>query len=392
LPSAGVNVHDLEDVPLPVARYYVRTTDAAGGVHIRLSPFDPRVLDIKFFDQNGQDISKNTERKIENLYFREDFRRVYLDDVGSIQYAPEAKKRYTSAFLRALDLEALRKRRYRVVVDYSHGASVDVMATIFNAIGADVIALNATRDPARFSRTGEEFGRDIQVLGQITGALKADLGVRIDTGGERIYVVDENGNLLDGGKLLAAMTDLVLRKRPGGVVATPVTAPSIVDKIAKRLKGTIVHTKVMPQALTNAALAPGVVMVGNDTGSFVFPELHPAVDGMFATMKLLESLARENTQLSEVVNQLPPYHLVRTQVNCPWEYKGKVMRILSEQYRERGEEPIDGVKIDQGSEGWVLILPDADRPLFHVMAESRTREGAQALADKYARVVSGLQH
>ena len=84
LPSAGINVWDLEAVPLPVARYYVRTTDAVGGVHVRLSPFDPRTVDIKFFDQKGQDISKNTERKIENLFFREDFRRVYLDDIGSI--------------------------------------------------------------------------------------------------------------------------------------------------------------------------------------------------------------------------------------------------------------------------------------------------------------------
>ena len=390
LPSAGINVHDLEDVPLPVARYYVRTTDAAGGVHIRLSPFDPRVLDIKFFDQNGQDISKNTERKIENLFFREDFRRVYLDDIGSIQYAPEAKKRYTDAFLRALDLEALRKRRYRVVMDYGHGASVDVMAPIFNEIGADVIALNATRDPARYSRTGEEFERDIQVLASITGALQADLGIRIDTGGERMYVVDDRGELLDGGKLLAAMIELTLRQRPGGVVAAPVTAPSVIEQVAKKHDGAIVYTKVMPQALTSAAVAAGVVMVGNDTGSFVFPELHPSFDAMFATMKLLESLARENTKLSQVVHQLPPYHLIRTQVNCPWEYKGKVMRILSEQYRE--EEPIDGVKIDLGGDGWVLVLPDADRPLFHVLAESRSKESAQALADKYARVVSGLQH
>ena len=93
LPSAGICTSPtwrLPPRPVP-ARYYVRTTDAAGGVHIRLSPFDPRMLDIKFFDPNGQDISKNTERKIENLFFREDFRRVYLDDIGSIQYAPEAK-------------------------------------------------------------------------------------------------------------------------------------------------------------------------------------------------------------------------------------------------------------------------------------------------------------
>ena len=89
-------------------------------------------------------------------------------------------------------------------------------------------------------------------------------------------------------------------------------------------------------------------MVGDGNGGFVFPELHPAFDGMFALMKLLESLARYETKLSEVVTQLPPYHLIRTQVNCPWEYKGKVMRMLSEQYREQRRQPIDGVKIDLG--------------------------------------------
>jgi mannose-1-phosphate guanylyltransferase/phosphomannomutase len=134
-----------------------------------------------------------------------------------------------------------------------------------------------------------------------------------------------------------------------------------------------------------------MVLVGDGAGGFVFPEFHPAFDGMYSMVKLLEALARFDTKLSEVVNQLPPYHLIRTQVNCPWEYKGKVMRILSEQYRERREEPIDGVKIDLGEE-WVLVLPDADRPLFHVLAESQSRDSAQALADKYARVVSGLQH
>src|SRR5579863_10467901 len=136
LPSAGVNVSDLETVPLPVARYYVRTTEAAGGVHIRLSPFDPRTVDIKFFDEHGLDISKNAERKIENLFFREDFRRVYLDDIGNIAYAQNVIGRYTAAFLRTLDLDLMRKRHYRLVVDYAHGASVDVMASVFNEIGA----------------------------------------------------------------------------------------------------------------------------------------------------------------------------------------------------------------------------------------------------------------
>jgi mannose-1-phosphate guanylyltransferase/phosphomannomutase len=115
--------------------------------------------------------------------------------------------------------------------------------------------------------------------------------------------------------------------------------------------------------MMTAAGRDGVVLVGDGAGSYVFPELQPAFDGMLATVKLLELLATFQMRLSEVVDDLPAYYMSRTTVNCPWEHKGKVMRILSEQYRERRAKPIDGIKIDLGKE-WVLVLPDADRPLF----------------------------
>ena len=136
-------------------------------------------------------------------------------------------ERYRSEFVKHLDLNMMRKQQFRLVVDYAQGASVDVMADIFNKIGADVIALNATRDPNRYSRTPEEFERDMQVLASITGTLKADLGVRIDTAGERIYVVDERGEQLDGGRLLAAMAELMLRQHNGADVAAP---PAVVNR------------------------------------------------------------------------------------------------------------------------------------------------------------------
>src|SRR5207247_11318403 len=81
LPSAGVNVHDINQVPIPVARYIIRHTDAVGGIHVHLSPHDKRVIDIKLFDQYGLDINKTTERKLDNLFFSEDFLCVDVDEV-----------------------------------------------------------------------------------------------------------------------------------------------------------------------------------------------------------------------------------------------------------------------------------------------------------------------
>ncbi len=392
LPSAGVNVHDINQVPIPVARYIIRNTDAVGGIHVRLSPHDKRVIDIKFFDQYGLDINKTTERKLENLFFREDFRRVDVDEVGAIEVLENAEvlSRYLEGFAKVVDHEVVRKRKFQLVVDYANGSTIQLLPGIFNRLGCDLVALNTSMDEARSVRSVDEIEKDMQRLATITAGLDADTGIRIDQGGENIAVVDDRGRVLDGTRMLAVMTSLILRQNRGATVAAPVNAPSALQHIAKRYEGNIQHTKVLRHALMSAAGRDGVVLVGDGQGGFIFPSLHPVFDGMLAIAKLLELLATFQMRLSEVVDDLPTYYLSSTQVTCPWEHKGKVMRILSEQYRERRSKPIDGIKIDLGKE-WVLVLPDADRPLFHVFAESVSSDQAQALAEKYARVVSGLQ-
>lgn len=392
MPSAGVDVHDINQVPIPVARYFIRSTNAVGGVHVRVSPYDKRTVDIKFFDHQGLDINKTTERKIENLFFREDFRRVYVDDIGAIEVLQNSEviNRYLKGFMKVVDDALIRERKFQLVVDYAHGSSNQLLPEIFSRLGCEVIVLNPGMDEKRLTRTMDEIGEDLQRLATITGTLNTDLGIRIDTSGERISVVDDKGRILDGTQMLVAMTSLCLRKHRNGIVAAPVTAPSALQQIAKLYEGSIQHTRVLPHALMTAAGRDGVVLVGDGIGGFVFPTFQPAFDGMLAIAKLLELLATFQVRLSEVVDDLPAYYMSRTMVVCPWEHKGKVMRILSEQYREKRSKPIDGIKIDLGNE-WVLLLPDADRPLFHVIAESISTDQAQALAEKYARVVSGLQ-
>jgi mannose-1-phosphate guanylyltransferase / phosphomannomutase len=392
LPSAGINVHDINQVPLPVARYYIRTTEAGGGVHVSMSPVDRRVVEIKIFDQNGLDINKTTERKIENLYFREDFRRVYLDEIGAIDVLNnnDVVGHYLDGYNRVVDYDVVRKRKFQLVVDYAHGSTIDMLSKILSDLGCEVIVLNSGAEEAATARTPDELSKDMQRLATISSALNTDMGIRIDPSGERISVIDDRGRILDGMKLLSVMTSLFLRRHRGGTIAAPVTAPSALQHIATRYDGFVQQTKVLPHALMTAAGREGVVLVGDGSGQFAFPELHPAFDGLLAIAKLLELLAVFNMRLSEVVDDLPAYYMSSARVSCPWESKGKVMRILSEQYRERRSKPIDGIKIDLGKE-WVLILPDADSPFFHIFAESVSTEQAQALAEKYARVVSGLQ-
>ncbi|MBI3979777.1 MAG: mannose-1-phosphate guanyltransferase [Chloroflexi bacterium] len=393
LPSAGVDVLDIKSAPIPVARYVTRVSGAVGGVHVRLSPFDARVVDIKFFDAQGLDIDKQTERKIENTYFREDYRRVYLDEVGRISDTPGMVDLYAGGFSKALDLAGLARSRFnrKLIVDYANASSSAILPGLLNQMGVDVVSLNAGLDESQLARPSEEVAQAMQELAAIASVLKAGIGVRVDAGGERIAVVDDRGEIVPPFTVLAALAELVLAERPGGTIVVPVSAPHIFEQIAQKHGGQVVRTRVNAADLMAAAARDGVAIAGDGDGGVVFPELHPAIDGLFAVAKAVELLARQQVRLSAVVAELPRYFLTRGRVPCPWETKGKVMRLLSEQYRDRRVRQIDGVKIEMGRE-WVLVLPDADRPLFHIIAESTSMEGAHALMDKYSRLVSGLQH
>jgi mannose-1-phosphate guanylyltransferase/phosphomannomutase len=391
LPSAGVNVLDLRSVPIPVARHYTRASDAAGGVHVRLSPHDNRVVDIRFMDSRGLTLSKSAERDIERVFFREDFRRVYLDEIGTIEYAPAVIERYEDDFMAALDVDAIRGARLPIVVDYANAPTALVLPLILSQLQCQVVALNASIDEDKMSIRQDEFDRSLQQLALISQAVQARLGARLDVGGEKLFLIDDGGKVVPPVTALAAMASLALKANGGGAIAVPLNMPTIFEEIALRHKGTVERTRVDLQDLMATASKGKVLIAGDGSGNLIFPRLHPGADAIFALAKLLEYLVTQNVSLSQVIAELPPYHMAERRVSCPWESKGTVMRLLNEQYKPTRKGQIDGTRIEVGKD-WVLVLPDPDEPYIRVFAESGSGPQAQDLADKYARVVEGLQH
>jgi mannose-1-phosphate guanylyltransferase/phosphomannomutase len=187
------------------------------------------------------------------------------------------------------------------------------------------------------------------------------------------------------------MATLALRARLGGTIVVPVHMPNIFERIAGELGGKVLRCKVDSHDLMNMAARDGVVMAADGMGNYVFPEFQPTIDGLVATVKLLEFLAAQRTTLADVVAGLPPFHVSQSEVSCPWEAKGKVMRLLNQQYKDRRADLIDGIKILLGEGEWVLILPDPDFPKFHIYAEAQTEGEAQDLVGRYVRIVEGLR-
>ncbi len=390
LPSAGVNVWDLGSQPIPVARYYTKICEAKGGMHIRLSPFDKRVVDIRFMDREGHNLSKNSERTIERIFFREDFRRVYLDDIGSIDYAEQVTERYIEDFLNYLKTEVIQETLFNLVIDFADVPISNVLPIILDKLDCNVIALNANIDKTKTSLEGKHRKKTLKQMQLITTALGAHLGARLVPGGEKISFIDDRGNLLNGVIACAVMAELVMRDMPGSKIAVPVDMPNLFEKIAERHDGQIIRAEIEPEALIKAIYNKDVMMAGNGRGNFIFPDFQCAVDGMMALAKMLEFLATQKVSLSDIILNLPTYYMAERRVSCAWEAKPKVMRLIHEKFESYTNQMSHGIKIDLGANKWALIVPDPEQPYFRINTEADSQIEAEALADDYAQVIERI--
>jgi mannose-1-phosphate guanylyltransferase/phosphomannomutase len=382
LNAGGINVVDVELASVPVTRFVVRRPYAAGGVTVRLVEGDPQSVILRFFDDNGLDLSEDQQRKIERLFGREDFRQVLPSEIGDIEFPPRALEHYASAINEQVDLAVFKQRRFKIVIDYSFGATALAMPSVLAKLSAEVLALNpytSTVGVMEFDRLSAAAN-----VARIVEASGADLGAVIAPDGERLVLVDGRGRVLDDTQAALTFVDLVGGRSDGDRVAVPVTATDRVQDLAERHGLTVQHTKVTNAALMEAATERGVGFALNMAGGYILPGFLPAFDGAAALVKLLELLAADQRELADVVDALPTVHQVHDTVVTPWEQKGTVMRTLMERSGEHELELIDGVKV-RHTDGWALALPDPEEPVTHIWAEAATGGRAKELAQEYGR-------
>jgi len=380
--SAGVDVHDLRVTPIPVVRYEMGVRGAVAGVHVRKSPYDPELIDIKFFDERGLDISASREKGIERLFFREDFRRAKIEGTGTLSFPEYDVEYYQEGILGFIKQDAIRARAPKVVIDYSYGSAATIFPAVLGKLGCEVISLNAYMDETKITKTAEEFQRSLKQLCEIVRILGADLGIMLDTGAEKLFLVDDKGDLIPDELALAVVALLVARTQPPGIIGAPITASAVLEELVAPQGFKVQRTKIAPRALMETAAQEGKVFVGDAFGGFIFPRFQPAFDSMLGTLKILEMLALSDLTLHEAIRHIPKRVTTREQVPCPWEMKGTLMRTLIEATKDQEVELLDGVKIQLGSD-WAAIYPDQDKPFFHILAEASSRTRAEQIVGTY---------
>ncbi len=379
--SAGVNIDDLEAATVPVTRHQVRSASSIGGVTVRLAPDDPQSVVIRFFDERGLDIDESTQRRVERLYQREEFRRALTPDMGEIGFPGRALEHYTSVLVESLEggptgVTEIASAGFKLVLDYSFGTTSFVMPNVLAKLGAEVLVVNP------YASTSAVVGNDREIsarrVADLVTASGAHLGAVFDPGGELLTLVDDEGKVLTNNEaLLIFLTLVTANAAPGSRVCLPVAVPLAAERICNEQGIEILWTKLSPAHLMEASTTPGVVFGASQNGGFIFPAFLPAFDAIGALVNLLGLLVKSGARLSKLTAGLVPIHIAHQSVVTPWDQKGTIMRTLVERSSRRDIILVDGVKLTE-DDGWTLILPDPEEPLTHIWAEASTEAAASS--------------
>jgi mannose-1-phosphate guanylyltransferase/phosphomannomutase len=379
--AAGVHVEDLEVATVPVTRFQVRSGSSLGGVTVRLVEGDSQSVVLRFFDQDGIDVAEATQRKIERLYHREEFRRALASDIGEIEFPPRTLELYTAALIDTVDIELVADTGFKIVLDYSFGTTSFVMPNVLSKLGAEVLAVNPyASTSAVVSADRRAAAANVARLVQASGA---HLGAVMDPGGERLTLVDDEGRVLSDDEALLLLVGLVVGDRPGAGVALPVAAPGAAERMAARAGSKVVWTKLSATHLMEVAGSGAVGFAASQFGGYIFPAFLPAFDAVATLVHLLALLARSGQRMGKLTAELDPVHIAHEEVVTPWEQKGTIMRRTLERAKGRTTVLVDGVKVLE-HDGWSLVVPDPEEPITHVWAEAPSEAAARARAQEQA--------
>lgn len=369
LMSAGCEVYDCGVQLGAMTRFAIRFYNLDGGVHIcAVREDDGCYIKIDIMDEDGCDIGTKLQRKVENLFEREDFTRAEGDDVKKIVGVQNYKEFYI-----------------RDILKRSTGKPVEqkILVNIQNKTGAEIINRICTEIDAQAVTTEEDIGSlgsdKLRTFADRVREERFLFGAVLDDECENVVLIDENGNILDKNSVLALDIIVAMESGTGADIVLPVSAPQSLTRLARKRGKNVIYTKI-----DTTDFMRGVAAKGGEE-QFV---LH--FDGVGALLRLLVYLSESGRTLSNLLEETERYFMTGRRVPCRAERKGSVIKELTDSFSTYEKDLTDGVKIFD-DKGWVLVVPDTSAPLMHVISEGVSAEMADELAADMTEKIKKLE-
>ncbi len=309
LAAVGFDVRQIGPMPTPAIAFLTEDLRCDAGIMISASHNSYEDNGIKFFDKRGNKLNESIEAEIEAIYYDDDLIRENQAthmDIGQTKRIDDVIGRYIVHIKNSLP-KSMTLHGLRVVLDVANGAAYKVAPTVFSELGADVIMMN-----------DEPNGRNIndgcgalhpERLGLEVRRMRADIGFAFDGDADRIVVVDEKGEIIDGDKLLAVLACHLKQEDKlanSGVVATVMSNQALEDFLTKK-KIKLYRCNVGDKFVLEVMQKEGLNFGGEQSGHVILRDYAKTGDALAAALQVVAFVLKSNKKPSELLNPFDLY-------------------------------------------------------------------------------------
>lgn len=374
LSAAGVDIRLLGPMPTPGIAYLTKSTRARGGIVISASHNPYYDNGIKFFSSNGLKLPDEIELEIEEE-LDHPLKTVYSRHLGKAMRMADAGRRYIEFCKSKVDSDS-HFNQLKVVLDCAHGATYSIAPKIFEELGMTVINIGAEPDGLNIN---EECGATKpELLREMVLDEKADLGVALDGDGDRLILVDADGEIVDGDEALFIITKFRERELNGAVVGTKMSNLGL-EHAVRKLDLDFHRVDVGDRYILEKLLAADLKLGGESSGHIINLDMTTTGDGIISALQIMESMIKNEASLAELKSGMN-------------KYPQKMINVRIKEKVNLGDFPtihaaVEDAENELGESGRVLLRPSGTEPLIRVMVEGENASQIENLASELASEV-----
>ena len=394
LMGMGFDVINIGYATTPTTELAVRMAEADGGIIITAS-HNPRQWNaLKLLNSEGEFLTAADGAEVLDIAAREDFDYADVDHLGKYSEDDSYNQRHIDSVLqlKLADVEAIKKRKFRVCVDTINSVGGIILPDLFKAIGVDYEILNAncTGD---FAHNPEPLEKNLQGIMDKMRKGGFDLGIVVDPDVDRLAFICEDGTMFGEEYTLVSVADYILSHTPGNTVSNLSSTRALRD-VTEKHGGQYTAAAVGEVNVTTKMKEVGAVIGGEGNGGVIYPESHYGRDALVGIVLFLSSLAQKGCTTSELRQTFPDYQIAKNRIDLTPETDVDAILVkVKEMFAKDNSavvNDIDGVKIDF-PDRWVHLRKSNTEPIIRVYSEAQTMMQADELGKKLMQVVYDMQ-
>ena len=381
--GCGADVINVGLCTTPGTEMAVITHHADGGIIITASHNPKQWNALKLLNEKGEFLSDAEGKRVLALADDESFDFPCVDCIGKVikreDFNPTHIKQVLS--LPMVDAEAVKQRKFKVVVDAVNSVGGVVIPTLLRELGCEVLEINCNPD-GHFAHNPEPLPENLTEIAEVIRREGADLGVVVDPDVDRLALVNEDGTMFGEEYTLVAVADYILSHTAGNTVSNLSSSRALRDVTAAH-GGTYTAAAVGEVNVVTKMKEVGAIIGGEGNGGVIYPALHYGRDALVGVALFLTHLAYKDCSMSELRATYPAYYASKNKIQLTPDIDvDKVLREMKARYAGENVNDIDGVKIDF-PKNWVHLRKSNTEPIIRIYTEAKSQDEADILAQRF---------